>query len=239
MKSQFSLSVIIPLFNEVEILERNLRVIVEFLDRHFSDYEVLIVESGSTDGSADLCDILAARMKSVRIIHEGGRNGIGSATRLGFQHAAKDLAWRYAIDLPCPLEAVLEALPLLSTHQCVLSYRASDDRGAYRKFQSLIYNQLTKMILGVKVRHVNSAFKIFHTDVIQKMPLRSNTSSIDAEMVFWTARQKLTWVEIPVRVTDRTGGRSSLTIGEPFAVIRDLVRFRRAGQAHAQLPLNG
>ena len=114
---QYSLSMILPLYNEIEILEANLQVIDDFLARHFEDYEILIVESGSTDGSAELCDRLAGRFERVKIIHEGARNGIGSATRVGFQRASKDLAWRYAIDLPCPLEAILEALPLFAKYK--------------------------------------------------------------------------------------------------------------------------
>src|SRR5438105_9547697 len=99
MSARLSVSMILPLYNEIQILEPNLRRIDDFLAQHFDDYEILIIESGSTDGSGKACDRLAGQLERVKVIHEGARNGIGSATRIGFQHAVKDVAWRYAIDL--------------------------------------------------------------------------------------------------------------------------------------------
>ena len=226
MSRALSLSMILPLYNEIEILEPNLRRIDAFLAQHFEDYEIVIVESGSTDGSGEMCDRLAAELGHVKVVHEGARNGIGSATRVGFQHSTKDLAWRYAIDLPCALEVILEALPLFATYDCVLSYRSHDDRGAYRKFQSLVFNLLVKVALGLRVRHVNSAFKVFRTPHIQAFPLASSTGFVDTEMVYWTARRKLSWVEIPVALTERTGGQSSVTLLEPATWLRELYRLK-------------
>lgn len=224
-----SLTVILPIYNEIEILEPNLRHIDQFLATHFADYEILIVESASTDGTAEACDRLVGDMPHVRVIHEGGRNGIGSATRLGFMAATKDWAWRYAIDLPCPLEAILEAQPLFDGHDCVLSYRSHDDRVAFRKLQSAVFNLVVKQALSIRVRHVNSAFKVFRTKLIQKFPLQSNTGFVDTEMVFWTFRHRLRWVEIPVALTERTGGRSSVTLSDPLHYLGELVRLVRSG----------
>ncbi len=229
MSSRLSLSVILPLYNEIEILEPNLLRIDAFLAQHFNDYEILVVESGSTDGSGEACDRMAARLPRLKVIHEGARNGIGSATHLGFQNATKDLAWRYAIDLPCALEVILEALPLLETHDCVLSYRSFDDRVAYRRFQSAVFNGLAKWVLGIGVRHVNSAFKVFRTPQVQAMPLTSRTGFVDTELLYWTFRRGLTWVELPVALTDRTGGKSSVTLWEPVIWLREMFRLRVSG----------
>jgi glycosyltransferase involved in cell wall biosynthesis len=229
MSDRPSLTVILPIYNEIEILERNLRVIDAFLAAHFGDYEILIVESASSDGTAQACDRLVQVMPHVRVIHEAGRNGIGSATRLGFQAATKDWAWRYAIDLPCPLEAILEALPLFDANDCVLSYRSHDDRGGFRKLQSAVFNFVVKQVLSIKVTHVNSAFKVFRTNLIQKFPLHSNTGFVDTEMVYWTFRHGLRWVEIPVALTERTGGQSSVTLSDPLHYLKELVRLVRTG----------
>lgn len=235
-RSRLSLSMVLPLYNESEILERNLVLIDAFLAHHFEDYEIIIVESGSTDGSGKQCDLLAAQMPNVRVFHEGGRNGIGSATRIGIGLANKDLVWRNAIDLPSPLPAILDALPLFDKYDCVISYRSSDDRTSFRKVQSLVYNQIAKMLLGVNVRHVNAAFKVFRRRVIQQMPLSSNLSSIDAEMIYWIGKQGLSWVEIPVPITERTGGKSTVPMSEPFRVLGDLLRLRLTGRITRSKP---
>ncbi len=79
MKGRASLSVIIPVYNEAELVDRSVRYIDSFLSRNFTDYEIIIVESGSTDGSGDACDRLAAELRTVAVIHEGRRNGFGHA----------------------------------------------------------------------------------------------------------------------------------------------------------------
>lgn len=123
----------------------------------------------------------------------------------------------------------MEALPLFDANDCVLSYRSHDDRGGFRKLQSAVFNFVVKQVLSIKVTHVNSAFKVFRTNLIQKFPLHSNTGFVDTEMVYWTFRHGLRWVEIPVALTERTGGQSSVTLSDPLHYLKELVRLVRTG----------
>ena len=64
------------------------------------------------------------------------------------------------LDIPFPLEAIFLALPLLDSHDCVLSYRSRDPRRAARRLESAAYNLLLHVLLGIRARHANSAFKV-------------------------------------------------------------------------------
>ncbi len=221
-----SLSVIIPVYNEVELLGDAVRQIDSFVARHFTEYEIVIIESGSTDGTGALCDNLAAELASVRVIHEGGRNGFGSALKRGYKEAAKDWVWFVTADTPFPLESIVEAKKLFPNYDCILSYRSEDTRKSFfRKIQSVVYNTLVKTVLGLRVKHVNSAFKVFKRDVIQSLPLISNGWFIDAETLYWLTQRKVRYTEIPVPLIDRTGGHSTITLSTPLTLLKELQRF--------------
>lgn len=225
MEKEYSLSVIVPVYNEIELVEESLVAINSFAENHFGDYEIIVVESGSTDGTAQVCDGIAQSNPRIKVIHEGARNGFGSALRLGYEGATKELLWLVTVDLPFPLETILRALPLLSKYDCVLSYRIKDRRRAHRKIQSFIYNMIVKGCLGLKAKHVNSGFKVFKKDVVENMTLRSNGWFVDAEILYRLKEKSISYVEIPVEVMDRSKGRSSVNCFSPFLVLWELLAF--------------
>jgi glycosyltransferase involved in cell wall biosynthesis len=222
----YSLSIIVPVYNEVELLSSAVRNIHTFLAEHCASHEILIIESGSTDGTRNVADALAIEIPSVRVIHEGARNGFGSALKRGYKEAANDWVWFVTADTPFPLESMLDAMVLFPDYDCILSFRSEDTRkSAFRKFQSVIYNILVKTLLGLKVKHVNSAFKVFRREVIQSLPLISNGWFIDAETLYWLTQRKIRYTEIPVPLIDRTGGHSTITLATPLAIVRELQHF--------------
>ena len=225
MKSDYSISVITPVYNEAQLLESGVDRIDRFLREVFRDYEIIIIESGSTDGSRAICDQIAKGNARIKVIHEGARNGFGSALKLGYAHADKDLIWLVTVDLPFPLESVNAALPLLAGYDCILSYRCQDNRDSGKKLRSWVFNQLTKCLLGLKVRHVNSAFKLFKKAVIKGMQIRSNGWLIDAEIIYRLQKKRIPFTEIPVVLIDRQGSSSSITFGDPVYVIKELLHF--------------
>ncbi len=228
-----SVSTVIPVWNELPALGTAVDATHGFLAAHFDDFEIVIVESGSTDGSGEACDRLAEEMPRVDVIHEGAANGFGSALRLGFARAAKDLVWTVSADLPFPLESLLTAVPLLADHDCVLSYRVDDERGAFRRFQSLLYNSLAKSLLGLTVKHVNSTFKVYRREVIQQLPFEADGWLVDTEIVYRLQRSGARFTEIPVPLIDRQAGSSTIRLITPLVIFRDLVKFALAQRAAA------
>lgn len=227
METRYSLTVIVPVYNEEALVAPSTAVIDDFCARHFRDYEVLIIESGSTDATGERCDEVARTRPHVRVIHEGARNGFGSAVRLGYRSATKDLILLTTFDLSFPLEATLDALPHLESCDYVLSYRSQDTRKWTRRIQSVIYNKLVTLVLGIRVRHVNSGFRLFRRSLVRDLPIESNGWFVDAEVLFRLHQKKLRFVEIPVPLIDRAEGRSSVGAFAFLKVMAEMVRFRR------------
>jgi glycosyltransferase involved in cell wall biosynthesis len=229
MQSSRSLSVIMPVYNEAALLPPAVALLKDFLEPRFRDWEIILVESGSRDGTREECEALAAADPRVRAVHEAQRNGFGSALKLGFQEATKDLVMMTTADQPFPLEAIDAALPHLDRYDCVLSYRSVDPRkSVFRKLQSAVYNLLARLLLGLKVRHVNSAFKLYKRSVIQPLSLVSQGWFIDAEIVYWITRRRVPYIEVPVELTDRKQGTSTVKFTTAFAVLRELWVFSRS-----------
>lgn len=223
----FSVSVVVPIYNEIELAEPSLRTIHAFLKQHVEDFEIVIVESGSTDGTGEICDRMAGELSSTRVFHEGQRNGMGAALRLGYEHAAKQYVWLVTADLPFPLEALNEARPLVANHDCVLSYRVGDKRSLMRLIQSTGYAILIKTMLGLPMKSVNSAFKLLPRRFVLELPLISRGWFIDAELLYWISLKKLRFAEIGVPLIERTAGKSSVTSGDWIKVIKELMAFKK------------
>jgi glycosyltransferase involved in cell wall biosynthesis len=219
-----SFSVIMPVYNEGETLDAGVKEVLAALDQlPECVYELIIIESGSTDGTGQSADELARTCPQVRVIHEGRRNGFGAAVRLGYQAATMDWIWLVTPDIPFPLTALRDALPLLDRDNAIISYRVHDDRGWMRKLQSLIFNTLVRAAFGLRFRHINSAFKILPREFAQGIELRSRGWTVDAEIAWHLKQQGVRVTEIPVPLIDRTGGASKIGAGTGLRVFKELI----------------
>lgn len=223
----YSLSVICPVYNEAALIEPALGTMLTFLRRHFRDFEILLIESGSTDGSGAVCDGVGKANPEVRVIHEGVKRGFGSAVRTGYREAKKDLVWLITVDLPFALEHILEALPLLEQCDCVFSYRSKDSRGIGRRTLSFLYNTAVKQLVGLKARNANSAFKVMKREVVLPLPLTHNGWLIDVELIHHIEKRGIRYRELPVPLIDRAQGNSSITVKSALKTGVELLRFAK------------
>jgi glycosyltransferase involved in cell wall biosynthesis len=227
-RTDLSVSVVVPVYNEVSLIEPSVAAIEEFLRGIFPRWEILFIESGSTDGSREECDRVAACHPCVRVIHEERRNGFGSAVKLGYRAATMDLVWLITVDLPFPLAAIADALPHLARTGYVISYRSRDERTLLRRIQSWGYRLLVRRLLGLKARHVNSAFKVFRREVIQGIEIGTNSWFIDAEVLYRLQELDVPMAEVPVELVARQAGRSSVGALTFLSLLREMLAFARA-----------
>jgi glycosyltransferase involved in cell wall biosynthesis len=220
-----SFSLIVPVYNEVALIMPSLTRVNEFMSSWGVDYEIIVIESGSTDGSGSMCDEAARMWPRIRVVHESTRAGYGSALRLGIANATRAFAWIVTLDVPFALESIFIALPLLDSHDCVLSYRSEDPRTAGRRLQSAVYNLSLHVLLGIRARHINSAFKVLRVSVLQKIPLASMGWFIDAELLYRLQQRGVRCAEIPVPLIDRSAGTSTIGITTWLGVAREIVWF--------------
>ncbi len=221
-----SITVIIPMYNEEHTAPTIIRHVTSFLAGYAGGWEILVVESGSTDRTLDIVRSLAAQDPHIRVIHQERREGMGSALRLGYREARNELVWHVESDSPFDANNLLTALPLFNDHDFVAGYRIGERESFMRWLYSFVYNRLVRILFGLRVRDVNFSFKIFKRSILSSLTLRSMGWFIDAELLVETKKHGFRIAELPVPYTQRAAGSSTISLLTPLPIIREMMRYR-------------
>lgn len=219
-----SITVVFPMFNEEAYVERAVAAAKDVLARTDHDFEIVIVDDASTDGTAVIADRLSRADPRVRVVHNPVNLKLGGALRAGYAAATKDLVFYTDADLPIDLAELPRAVRLLEYQQADVLAAYRHDRtseGWLRTVYTFAYNHLIRILFGLKVRDVNFAFKLFRRSVLGRFPLRSNGSFIDAEFLLRARKHGCPIIQIGLDYFPRTRGLSTLA---SFGVIAEMLR---------------
>ena len=203
-----SVSLFMPIYNEAALVEPVVRKALTVLEAITSDFELIIVDDGSIDGSGTIADGLAAADPRVRVIHHPVNQGYGQALRTGFAAGSRDVVAYTDIDEPADLWLLRDALPYLETHDLVIGYRIDRSGTPRRRAFTWGYNMLVRVLFGVKVRDINFSFKLIRREALRAMHLGASSVFIDGELLVEARRLNLRTFEMPVRNQERTVGTS-------------------------------
>lgn len=226
------LTVFFPMWNEeamaattVEAAHAVCRRLVA--DGDAADYEVLLIDDGSTDRTGEIVDALAADDHHVRAVHHGRNRGLGAGIKTGFAEAQGNVVLYTDADLPADLAEVRKALRLLRIYDADIVSAYRHDRtgeGTKRAVYSFAYNWLVRLVFGLRVRDVNFAFKLCRRDVLDRISLRSEGSFIDAELLIRARQEGFEIIQFGVDYFPRTRGKS--TLASPATIV-DMLREMR------------
>lgn len=211
-----SLSLILPAFNEAQNLSATVENALSALSNVVPELEVLIVDDGSTDATAEVCDGLASRHPAVRIIRHPRNRGYGAALRSGFAAARCDLVFFTDSDGQFRFGQVAEFIAQIDSVHMVLGYRADRQDQWFRKVNSRIGNWLARTLLGVTVRDINCAYKLFHRHFLERLSLTSEGAMINSELLALAIHTGWTFHEIAVAHYPR---RFGIPTGAKFQVV--------------------
>ena len=212
------------MYNEEAYARRAVAAARAALETAIPDWEIVIVDDASTDGTAALADALAREDPRVRVVHNPRNRRLGGALRAGYAAATKDLVFYTDADLPVDLEVLPRAVRLLEYQQAdiVAAYRFDrTSEGLVRAVYTFSYNHLIRTLFGLRVRDVNFAFKLFRRSVLEKFTLTSEGSFIDAEFLLRARKAGCVIIQIGLDYFPRTRGTS--TLGS-VPVIVDILR---------------
>ena len=233
-------SLVLPAFNEVLNLERAVAEAAGPLARISPEWEIVLVNDASTDGTGPLADRLAATYGDgahgpfVRAVHHAENRGLGGAVRTGFSASRGDVIIYTDSDLPFDMDELEAAHARLvqTGADLVCGYRANGHPGLKRKAYSAGYGTLVRAALGVRVQDVNFALKVLRREVLEAVTLTTDGSFIDAELLAEAARARFRVAEHGVVYTPRVAGTSTLAHPSVIArILRDLARYRLGRRA--------
>ena len=204
------LSLFFPMYNEKDTVERMVGKAISVLETLAKEYEVIIVDDASTDGSEQIADALARQHSQVRLVRHPRNLGYGAALRTGLENATKELVFYTDCDEPVDLKEIERALALIGPDvDLVVGYRIKRYDTARRFVYSQVYNFLCRLLFGVRARDINFSFKLLKRELLQNVRLSAGSVFIDGELLAEAARYGYRVVEIPVQYFPRNSGASS------------------------------
>jgi glycosyltransferase involved in cell wall biosynthesis len=224
-----SVSVVIPVFNEVNSIEREARKIYQFLSDHFEDSELILVDDGSTDGSAAVIDSLALHLRGVRVVRHRVNLGIGAAVSSGYAAAQMDAVTYFPADSQAEIADIVEFAPrLLSGADVVVGFRS--DRHDYtlvRRLYSFLNLAVHALLFGHVYRDVNW-IHLVRRSALRRITTTSRSTFMSGEMIEKIRRSGGRIVEHPAHYRPRLEGTTHVGNfrGARRALV-DMLRLRR------------
>ncbi len=213
-----SLSVVLPALNEADNLRRGLGPAVRALQDLSLDWELIVVDDGSTDETWTLLEDFHALDARVRGIRHSVNQGYGAALRTGFRAARMDRIFFTDADL----QFDLRELPLLLAHahryDIVAGYRRHRRDPVNRRLNAWAWGRLVDALFNLGVRDVNCAFKLFRREVLESADIRSEGAFVNTEILARARASGFSLVQVPVTHYPRTRGVQ--TGASPRVVLR-------------------
>ena len=231
--SNITLSVFFPAYYDEKNIDKVVHKVVRVLEElKLKDYEVIIIEDGSPDRTGEVADELAKQYEKVRVIHHEKNLGYGATLKDGFLSAKLDYVFYSDGDNQFDLEDIKKFVALIPFTDIVVGYRKKKQYSLYRKFTSLSYNYLLKLIFDINYWDIDCAFKLFKTDLFKKIEIKSVDAFIDAEIMLKAKLLGYRTTEMGVEHLPRvdgisTGARPSVilrTIREIFEYRKEYIR---------------
>ncbi|KKQ95737.1 MAG: hypothetical protein UV74_C0013G0344 [Candidatus Woesebacteria bacterium GW2011_GWB1_43_14] len=170
-KISASLAVVIPAYNEAENIRTILKNTLKSLPNYFKDYEIIVVNDGSTDKTGKIADQIAKRNKSVRVIHQSN-GGYSQAMLAGIKASKKEFVAYMPADGQFLVDDMRHCFEVMKGADLVLGYRGGrSDYATRRIFFSYGYLLLLLLLFDIKYMDVGWV-NIWRTSKIKRIPMR-------------------------------------------------------------------
>jgi len=223
-----SISVFFPCYNEAANVAKLARDSAGVLSKLTDDFEIIIVDDGSSDGTGKTADELAREIPAVRAIHHEKNLGYGAALQSGFRAATKELVFYTDGDLQFDINELPKLLPLAGQYDIVSCYRLNRQEGLVRKVNAWCWGRLVCWLFSMNIRDIDCAFKLYKRQIFDTIEIHSTGALIDTEILARAIRRGYTVTQIGVHHYPRTAGTQT---GAKLSVIirafRELFKLRR------------
>ncbi|MDZ7343394.1 MAG: glycosyltransferase family 2 protein [candidate division KSB1 bacterium] len=227
----YGLSIILPAYNEEENIEVAINRCVAVLEQLRLPHEVIVINDGSTDRTAEICRACAEAHSCVRLIEFESNRGYGVALRTGFLHAHYGYVFYTDSDNQFDVSELKYLLPIIDSYDLVVGFRVYRYDPPVRLFLSWGYNLLIRLLFQIRLHDIDCSFKLFRREIFDHIQLESDDFFIDTEIVLKAKRLGYNINEVGVRHYPRTAGKTTVRPSDIPRTLRTLLRiWKKAGQ---------
>lgn len=224
-----SISLVLPAYNEAENIEPMIAEAIPALEANADDYEIIVVDDGSSDETASVTKRVMEEHPHVRLIQHPVNQGFGAAVFSGFTNAVKDWIFYTDADRQFVLSELERFVPLMDQADLIAGYRAPRRDPFLRVFYGKGWSMLCTLLFGYTVRDVDCGFKLFRREIIRELAPRiaSRGATFSIEWLVRAKRSGYRFVELPVTHRPRVAGsQTGANINVIVRAFRELVRVR-------------
>ena len=169
--AQRGISIILPAYNEEDNIAKAVEQAVHCVKALFQDWEVIVVNDGSQDKTGEIIDGLSEQNESVIALHHASNQGYGAALKTGILQACQELIFFCDSDLQFHLSELVLPLTWIEQYDIVIGYRAKRQDPWHRRLNALGWKALVRFLLGLQVRDIDCAFKLFRSAVFSAIKI--------------------------------------------------------------------
>lgn len=207
--ARHSISVIFPAYNEEANIAKAVAQAVDCLNDLFEDWEIIVVNDGSRDRTGTIIDGLAERDGRLVAVHHPRNEGYGAALRSGIQRARRELIFFADSDLQFHLAEMLLLLTWIEQYDIVIGYRLKRSDPVYRRVNAVGWKVLVRLLLGLKVKDIDCAFKMFRSHAFRMIRIDAVGAMVNTDILVQATRMGLKIREVPVTHFPRLNGKQT------------------------------
>jgi glycosyltransferase involved in cell wall biosynthesis len=213
-----SFSLVLPAYNE----EANVAVVVSdalaIVPRFSDDFEIIVVDDGSRDRTAEIVSQLATVNPRVRLLRHGRNRGYGAALATGFRATRGDFVMFMDADRQFDIRDLRLLTPFAKEYDIVAGFRMERRDPLHRRVFAELFNVTVRMLFGVHLRDIDCAFKLFRGDLLRSIELTAPGALVNTELQAKARRQGARLEQVGVHHYPRVAGEA--TGGSPRVILR-------------------
>ena len=218
IRPRLSLSIILPAYNEEQVIAGTVSDVVSVVSTWTKDFEVIVVNDGSADQTASIVTAISESDPRVRLVTHAVNQGYGAALVSGFATATKDLTFFMDSDGQFDIRDLCTFFLFIDRYDAVIGYRMERQDSWIRKLNAWGWKLVVRSVLGVQVRDLDCAFKLLHTEFLHAHPLETRGAMVNAELLYRLKMAGCHYKEVGVRHLPRRAGQA--TGANPAVIMR-------------------
>ena len=223
--TDYTISFIVPALNEEVVLEQTVTQIVECLSARAVNYEIILIDDGSVDGTLDIMNRLAAGQQNIRVLSNERNIGLGASYCRGVAESRNEYVMLLCGDGGLPAASLPPILDAVGTADIVIPYmdNLKEIKSPFRYILSRAYTRLLNLLFGLNLRYYNG-LPVHRLALLQQLEIGSEGFGFQGEVLVKLLKTGHSFVQVGVQGAEESRRSSALRLANIVSVVTTLVK---------------